>query len=190
MSNMPRRAGSVRVLAAVLIAAACSDVTSPSQPGRPGAPLFDAAASGVPNGGLGDSGTVLVAAFGRNPHRGDAIIATFFWVGSTVVIDSVSDYLTNASSTPVGNTYKLVESVAAGGISMATYVATNAQNFPDTSTNPRLAVRARLTASVTDGGALLSACSGVTGISAQHHSASGAGQTTTVAAPGPITTRE
>jgi len=62
---------------------------------------------------LGQSGTALVAAFGRNPHRGDAIIATFFWVGSTVVIDSVTDFLTDASSTRVGNTYNLVESVAA-----------------------------------------------------------------------------
>src|SRR6266480_1865049 len=128
---MPRRAGFPRVLAAALIAAACSDVVSPVPPGRPGAPLFDAAPSGAPNGGLGQSGTFLLARFARNPHRGDAVIATFFWLGSTVTVDSVTDFLTDASSTPAGNTYRLVESVAAGGIAMATYVATNVQNFPD-----------------------------------------------------------
>src|SRR2546426_3778552 len=65
-----------------------------------------------------------------NPHLGDAIIVTFFWVGSTNtnIITSVTDHL--ADGTAVGNTYTPVEFVSAGGISMATYVATNVQNFP------------------------------------------------------------
>src|SRR2546426_3898715 len=33
-----------------------------------------------------------------NPHLGDAIIATFFWLGSTNIIDSVTDHLTDAQS--------------------------------------------------------------------------------------------
>src|SRR2546425_2674710 len=184
---MPRRAGCVRVLAAVLIAAACSDAVSPLQPGSPGTPLLDVVASGAPNGGLGQNGTAITARFVRNPHRGDAVIATFFWLGSINIVDSVTDFLTDASSTRAGNTYQLVEYVGAGGISMATYVATNVQNFPDTVTNPGLAVRAHLSTAVSDGGALVSAWSGVTGVSAQHHSASGSGQTSTVAAPGAIT---
>src|SRR2546425_187286 len=184
---MPRRAGCVRVLAAVLIAAACSDAVSPLQPGSPGTPLLDVVASGAPNGGLGQGGTAITARFVRNPHRGDAVIATFFWLGSINIVDSVTDFLTDASSTRAGNTYQLVEYVGAGGISMATYVATNVQNFPDTVTNPGLAVRAHLSTAVSDGGALVSAWSGVTGVSAQHHSASGSGQTSTVAAPGAIT---
>jgi len=151
--------------------------------------MFDVAATGDQSGGLNQSGTVIGARFAPNPHRGDAIIATFFWLGSST-IDSVTDFLTDANSTPVHNTYRLVESASAGGISMATYVALNVQNFPDPSDPPTsvgLAVRANLHTAVTDGGVLLSAWSGVQGISTQHRSASGAGSAPTVAAPGAIT---
>ena len=140
---MPRRAGVLRVLAAALIAAACSDAGGPLQPGSPGTPLLDAVSSGTPNGGLGQSGPALLARFVRNPRRGDAVIATFFWRGSVNIIDSVTDFVTDASSTRAGNTYQLVEYVTAGGNSMATYVATNVQNFPDTATNPGSGKRRR-----------------------------------------------
>src|SRR5882762_1656311 len=188
----PPRAGFSRILAAALFVAACSDGVSPAAPlerGGPGLPMFDVASTGDQSGGLNQQGTVIGARFApTNPHRGDAIIATFFWLGSSV-IDSVTDFLTDANSTPVHNTYRLVESASGGGISMATYVALNVQNFPDPSDPPTsvgLAVRANLHTAVTDGGVLLSAWRGVQGISTQHRSASGSGPGPTVAAPGAI----
>src|SRR2546426_12502648 len=77
---------------------------------------------------------------------------------------------------------------------MATYVATNVQNFPDAYSAPGgdsiLAVRANLSTSVTDGGILISAWSGADPVYSQalggHRSASGSGSTTTVADPGSI----
>src|SRR6266704_3377697 len=189
-----RRVAFARIFVAAAFVAACSDAVSPPAGirGGPGLPMFDVAATGDQNGGLNQSGTVIGARFPTNPHRGDAIIATFFWLGSTNtnIIDSVTDFLTDANSTRVGNTYRLVEYVGAGGVSMATYVATNVQNFPDPS-DPQptagLAVRANLSTAVTDGGILISAWSGVADVSAEHHSASGAGSTATDAAPGAIT---
>ena len=190
-----RRVAFARIFVAAAFVAACSDAVSPPAGivrGGPGLPMFDVAATGDQNGGLNQSGTVIGARFPTNPHRGDAIIATFFWLGSTNtnIIDSVTDFLTDANSTRVGNTYRLVEYVGAGGVSMATYVATNVQNFPDPS-DPQptagLAVRANLSTAVTDGGILISAWSGVADVSAEHHSASEAGSTPTVAAPGAIT---
>jgi len=91
-----------------------------------------------------------------NPHNGDAIIATFFWLGSTNIIDSVTDVLTTGGAyTPVGNTYTLVEYVTAGGMSMATYVATDVHSFPDGFTglaqDSILAVAAHLSQPVTHG---------------------------------------
>jgi PKD repeat protein len=148
-------------------------------------------------GTLNESGRLLIKGFNTiNPHRGDAIIATFFWVGATNVnvIDSVTDVLTLPGYPRVGNRYRLVEYSSAGGISMATYVATNVQNFPDGYSNPRqdsiLAVRADLSTSVVDGGIMLSAWTGVASVDVQalgaHRSASGSGTTTTVADPGAI----
>jgi len=145
------------------------------------------------SGGLNESGQVLLARFNPNPHLGDAIVATFYWLGSTNIVDSVTDVLTDGTSTRVGNHYQLVEYTGAGGISMATFVATNVQNFPDTSSDPGrfLVVRAHLGQTVTDGGVKLSAWRGVGDVVAQavgaHQSASGAGTTATVADPGAIT---
>ena len=98
-----------------------------------------------------------------NPRRGDAMVATFFWVTSTPdnIIESVTDVVNDATFTPVGNTYHLVRFVRSGNVSMATYVATNIQNFPDPNATPRLAVRANLSETVSDGGLQLSAWSGV-----------------------------
>jgi hypothetical protein len=132
-----------------------------------------------------------------NPHHGDAVVATFFWLGSTNIIDSVTDVLTTAPYTPVGNKYNLVEYVTAGGISMATYVATNVQGFPDAygvfGGDSILAVRANLSDSVVDGGIMMKAYSGVYPIYAQalplggHLSASGFGSALTTADPGAVT---
>src|SRR5438309_11079185 len=76
---------------------------------------------------------------------------------------------------------------------MATYVATNVQNYPE-GTFPGgeklLVVQAQLSDSVADGGLMISAWGGVDGVTAQalgaHQSQSGAGSQPTVAAPGPI----
>src|SRR6266550_3823268 len=116
----PPRAGLLRIVAASLFAAACSDAVAPTpRPPSIGGPEFDVAASDRVNSSVGQTGTAIIGAFATNPHHGDAV----------------------------------VEYVQAGGISMATYVATNVQNFPDTNdSNTRLLVRATLSSSVTDGG--------------------------------------
>src|SRR2546426_3846297 len=186
MSGRTRVAGLSRLLAVTLLAAGCSDAISPERP-RLGIPLLDVV--GGPGGGsLNESGTILVAKFGTNPHHGDAIIATFFWFGSSNIITSVTDRLTDANQTPVNNTYNLVEYVNAGGISMATFVATNVQNFPDPNTSDQnLAVQANLSSSVSEGGVMLSAYSGVTAGYANtfgdHHSAARSGSAPPTADP-------
>ena len=187
--------GFPRMIAAALLAAACSDAAGPERRG-PGAPLFDVAASGIALDGqssaMGQRGRVLLKGFNPNPRVGDAIVATFFWVGPTNIVDSVTDHLNSSSFPRVGNTYQRVEYVTAGGISMATYVATNVQNVPvaDSMRNNLYVVQAHLSDSVADGGVLISAWSGVDGVYAQAvdtvRSASGAGTSPTVAAPGPV----
>src|SRR6185503_1318802 len=104
-----------------------------------------------------------------NPHVGDAIVATFFWIGSTNTITQVTDHLENGDQTPVGNTYTLVEYVTAGGLSMATYVATNVQGFSDADTvsDKLLAVHAIFSAPGIQGGVKISAWRGVAGVTAQ-----------------------
>ncbi|HEY3220831.1 MAG TPA: PKD domain-containing protein, partial [Gemmatimonadales bacterium] len=137
---------------------------------------------------------VLIKGFnGLHPHHGDAIVATFFWFGPPDIITSVTDVITMPGFPLVGNTYHLVDQVSAGGISMATYVATNVQNFPDPPTDPSvvLAVRATLSQTVVDGGVALHAWSGVaTDFAAalgQARSASGASANDTSVGPGSIT---
>src|SRR5881396_2371484 len=161
------RAGLLRIVAASLLAAACSDAVAPrSRPPSIGGPEFDVASSDRVNSSVGQRGTAIIGAFATNPHHGDAVVATFFWLGSSNLITSVTDQL--ADGTPVGNTYTLVEYVQAGGRSMATYVATNVQNFPDPNAdwNDQLEVLAHLSSAVTDGGVVLSAYSGVNAVSA------------------------
>ena len=128
----------VSLLAAALVAVACSDTAGPRQP----SPRFSAAAptTGITldqtTGVLPDAeawpagGTHIGKDFPTSPHLGDAIVVTFFWRGTTNTITTVSDHFCDANSTPIGNTYTLVEYVTAGGYSMATYVATNVQGFP------------------------------------------------------------
>ncbi|HEY3219497.1 MAG TPA: hypothetical protein VGJ80_02090 [Gemmatimonadales bacterium] len=191
-----------QLLVMALLIASCRDALSP-QPHHAQAALAAAAGTGITldqqNGTFADAipwgngGTHIGKGFNpRNPHLGDAIVATFFWVGSTNTITTVTDHLSDVAQTPVGNTYTLVDYVTLGGISMATYVATNVQNFPDagTATDSILAVHAIFSNSIADGGVLLSAWSGVSLVSAQalgaHSSASGSGVVPTIADPGAI----
>ena len=192
------------MLAGAVLLAACSDAVSPAHHDR-GLPAF-ATTSGTGIrldqvvGTLAESGYHIGKGFEpTNPHLGDAIVATFFWSGDNTITE-VADHLCDTSpqpsgydGTPVGNTYTLVESVSSGGISMATYVATNVQNFPDPNPDQTtaLCVHAIFAQPVVDGGELLAAWSGVNTVTAQalgeHRSASGSGSTTpTVADPGSV----
>ena len=196
---MHKRAG---IAATAFLIAACSESVGPRQPAAPRAADVAAAGAGIVldkfTGVMGETGIEIGQGFNpTNPHRGDAIVATFFWRGSTNSITKVFDHLSdgdNGAATVVGNTYTLVEYVTAGGYSMATYVATNVQNFPDP--NPDVAtvlnVDAVFSSPVSDAGCLLSAWSGVNAVAAQavgaHRSAWGSGSGTLAAGPGSIAT--
>jgi|GEM_PF-2883743 hypothetical protein len=200
MSGRTRLAGFIGV---AFLAAGCSESVSPARNASDiGIPRFASVGPIAPgsagirldqqNGALGESGTFLIKGFNpTNPHVGDAIVATVYWVGPANIIDSVTDVLTDAFFTPVGNKYTLVEQVSSGNVNMATYVATNVQGFADP--NPGdivLAVRANLHQAVTEGGIKISAWSGVNQLAGftvgAHRSASGAGSTPTVLGPGSI----
>jgi len=192
-----RRSG---LLAVVLLAVGCGEATGPG-PERhgPGTPVLDVTASGgialdQHNGKLGETTTIWQDFRPTNPHHGDAIVVTFYWVGSTNIITRVYDHLSDVAWTPVGNTYNLVEYVTDGVISMATYVAINAQNFPE-GTFPdgdqNLVVHADLAAPIQDGGLSIAAFTGVSPVAAQalgaHQSATGTGNSyPTVADPGTL----
>jgi len=83
------------LLAAVLLAAGCTEPVGPGPEGRgPGAPQFDVGASGgialdQLNGKLGETTTIWQGFHPTNPHLGDAIVVTFFWVGSTNIWSSM-----------------------------------------------------------------------------------------------------
>ena len=181
-----------RLVAAALLAAGCSDAIGPG-PRVPGGPKgIELDAVGTQGSGvIGGPATQLGNRFNPNPHVGDAIVATFFWLGSAHVTQ-VTDHLSGGQQ--VNNTYFLVDSISSGGVGMATYIATNAQNFPDTSADPTgaklLVVQADLSAQVTDGGVILSAYSGVQPTYAQavgaHHARAGSGSSTTTADPDSI----
>ncbi len=200
MYGCTRLAGFIGV---AFLAAACSESVSPSRnASNIGVPQFASVgplAPGGPgitldqqNGALGYSGTLIRKGFNpTNPHIGDAIVATFYWVGAPNIIQSVTDVETDAFFTPVGNTYTLVEQVSSGNVNMATYVATNVQGFPDP--NPGdivLAVQATFSQPFTDGGIKVSAWSGVNQLAGftvdAHRSASGSSSTPTVLGPGAI----
>jgi len=191
------------ILGAAALFAACHDAVTPLGPRLP--PPSAAAGVTAPaaitldqqSSVLNDAepwpagGTHVGKDFGpTNPHLGDAIIATFFWRGTTNTISVVTDHLCDVNSTPVGNNYTLVDYATAGGYSMATYVATNVQGFPDpaTTSDQKLCVHAIFADTITEGGMIISAYQGVgtiAGVGA-HHSATGTGSTTTVADPGAI----
>src|SRR5947209_3131816 len=175
-------------LLAVALLVGCGETMGPRPADRgPGTPSFIVAASGPitldqTTGKLGETTTIWQDFRPTNPHLGDAIVVTFYWVGSTNIITRVYDHLSDAAQTPVGNTYELVDSVTAGGVSMATYVATNVQNFPEgtfPNGDQNLVVHADLAAPIQDGGITISAFTGVTSVTAQalgaHQSATGSG---------------
>jgi len=189
------------LLAAALLVVGCGEAVGPS-PDRhdPRGPALDVAVTGGSialdqhNGKLGETTTIWQDFRPTNPHHGDAIVVTFYWVGSTNIITRVYDHLSDAAQTPVGNTYTFVEYVTAGGVSMATYVATNVQNFPE-GTFPDgdqdLVVHADLASPIQDGGLTIAAFSGVGAVTAEalsgHLSATGSGSTyPTVADPGSL----
>lgn len=202
MCGRTRLAGFIGV---AFLAAGCSESVSPSRnasdagiprfatvgplaPGSPGITLDQQ------NGALGYSGTLIRKGFNpTNPHIGDAIVATFYWIGPPNIIQSVTDVETDAFFTPVGNTYTLVEQVSSGSVNMATYVATNVQGFPDP--NPGdivLAVQATFSQPFTDGGVRITSWSGVNSFAGfsvgGHRSASGSDSLGTLASPGSIGT--
>jgi hypothetical protein len=186
-------------IAALILIAACSDGVGPQHTSTPQVSAGQGTGIALDQQNdvfewdpSGPDGTHIGKGFDpRNPHVGDAIVATFFWYGSTNTIVEVTDHLSDADHTPVGNTYTLVEYVTAGGLSMATYVATNVQGFSDADTafEKILAVHAIFSNHVT-GGVKISAWTGVTAVTAQalaaHRSASGVGSGITAAGPGPI----
>ena len=181
----------VAIIASIVVVASCTETNAPTG-GKVATPSF---ALDQFNGTFGfHDATMMIKGFNpQSPHVGDAVVATFYWLGSTNIIDSVTDVLTTNPYTPVGNKYQLVEYVTAGGISMATYVAFNVQGFPDAYNEPDqsdiLAVRANFSAPVS-GGVSISSYTGVASVSVQalgqHRSASGTGSTTTTADPGSI----
>src|SRR3989441_75803 len=184
------------LLAATLLPAGCRDAVNPERRG-PATAEFAAAASGIAldqqNGALGPTNSTMIRkGFNpTNPRLGSAIIATFYWLGSTNIIPTVSDLL--ADGTPVGNTYHLVANVTADNIAMATFVATNVQNFPE-GTFPTgekiLVVEATFSAEIADGGVLISSYTGVDPVFEQalggFAAASGSGSAPTIAHPGAI----
>ena len=182
-------------LCAASLLAGCADSLAPDRLGPllP-TPEFAIVPSVPPNGQFNTNGPAIIKGFNPvNPHRGDAIIATFFWTGSAT-ITSVVDHETNGR--PIGNTYTLVESRSAGGISMATYVAVNAQNFNDgfdervKSGDSILVVQADMSATISSGGVMITAYSGVQPTLAPalgaHSSGTGSSTTQTIADPGSI----
>ncbi len=192
MQKLPSFVALSAPLAAALLVVSCRDAADPYPPrfaittgSHPGLDRF--------NGTLSESGTQLAKGFNpTNPHLGSTLVVTFMWVGSTNTITNVFDRLTDAARTPVGNTYHLVEYVTDGGISMATYVATNIQGFSDPNTDTNggdiLAVEADFSEPITDGGVVISTFTGVepdfsTALGA-HQSTSGSGSWQTTADAG------
>src|SRR5213594_3787901 len=179
------------LLAGALLAVGCGEAIAPNaEPHGSSGPRLDVAAAGTGGiafdqhgGKLGETTTIWQDFRPTNPHHGDAIVATFVWVGSTNIITRVYDHLSDAAWTPVGNTYTLVEYATDGVNSMATYVATNVQNFPE-GTFPNgdqdLVVHADLASPIQDGGITMTAFTGVS-VTADalgaHQSASGSGST-------------
>lgn len=188
---MQTRSSCIRLaafVAAALVVAGCSrDAVSPTGPART-VPRISAAtlAPVAPGtaitldrqvGTLNERDTsVLAKGFnGGDPQLGDAVVATIFWSGTNTLL-SVSDFKTDVPRTPVGNTFRLVEFVSSGGISMATYVATNIQGFiPNQDPAVVYAVQAKFAQPVTDGGLLLTAYKGVDAVSSQPVEASRSG---------------
>ena len=182
--------------------AACSDTAGPVRH----AARFDAATaattgitldqlSGIANDpeAWGQGETHVGKNFVSNPHLGDAVVATFFWRGSSNTIIEATDHLCDVNNTVVGNTYTLVDYATQGGYSMATYVATNVQHFPQqpSSSDQLLCVHAIFSNVLSEAGMVISAYQGValdpaTALAA-HRAAGGTASTTSPEGPGAIT---
>lgn len=203
---MSRRALLTCSLCAIVVAAACREPLTAPAARAPALPMFAKVAAPLApgtapialdqqNGLLNETSNFFRKGFNTtNPHNGDAIVATIFWLGSGPnLVDSVFDMMTMPGFPRAGNTYRLVEFSSAGGISMATYVATNVQGFPDGYNAPAqdsiLAVEADLS-QVVSGGILISAWSGVDAVTGQpvasHSSASGSDSVATTASAGQV----
>jgi PKD repeat protein len=189
------------LFAAVGVAAACSDAAGPARPtprfgvgpaGTTGVTLDQL--SGIANDPepWGQGETHVGKNFVANPPVGDAIVATFFWRGTSNTIIQVTDHLCDVNNTPVGNTYVLEDYVTQGGYSMATYVALNAQNypFPAPTSDQLLCVHAIFSNQLSEAGMIISAYRGValdaaTALGA-HRTASGTASTISPEGPGAI----
>ena len=177
---------------ALILIAACSDGVGPARDSS-GPRFATTSGSGIvldqQSGGMGQYDVHIGKGFDPvNPHLGDAIVATFFWFGSSNTIQDVTDHL--ADGTPVGNHYTLVEYVTSGGLSMATYVATNVQGFPESNDwNTVLDVHAIFSSPV-QASIMISAYRGVGSVSAaaigKHASAGGSASVPTMVGPGAI----
>jgi len=183
------------------VAAACSDAAGPLR----STPRFGVGAAGTTGITLdqfsgiandpeawGQGETHVGKNFVANPQLGDAIVATFFWRGTSNTIIQVTDHLCDVNNTPVGNTYVLEDYVTQGGYSMATYVATNAHNYPvpASTSDQLLCVHAIFSNQLSEGGMIISAYQGVDPNSATalgaHRAASGTASTTSPEGPGAI----
>jgi len=185
------------ILSATFVMAACAESVAPRNGTRALPEFAVASAAGIVlnkvAGVQGETTSDLGQGFTTgNPDLGDAIIATYFWRGSTNTITGIVDHLSDAAATPVGNTYTLVEYVTDGTYSMATYVATNVQGFPAGSTDPEsiLNVDAVFPSPVSDAGCLLSSWRGVNSVAAYaigaHAAAWGLGSGISAVGPGAI----
>src|SRR5437867_2687697 len=195
------KSGLPRIIGAALIAAACNDTVSPPGGHSPGGPLFSFSPNGITfrtdNGAMNYTGRLIRKGFDHrdangqviHPLPGDAVVATFYWIGAPNIIDSVSDVYTDAQFTPIGNSYHLVDYVQTRGINMATYVATNV-HF-DTTSGYVFAVQATFRDTISIGGVKMVDWTGVedvypTALGA-FHSDSVVASSPTPIAPGPIT---
>src|SRR5437867_309098 len=202
MHKRPTNLIRVGLVLAGILSVACTDSAGPDHDrGAIGAPSFSYSASGITlrtdNGAMNYTGRLIRKGFDHrdangqviHPLPGDAVVATFYWIGAPNIIDSVSDVYTDAQFTPIGNSYHLVDYVQTRGINMATYVATNV-HF-DTTSGYVFAVQATFRDTISIGGVKMVDWSGVedvypTALGA-FHSDSVVASTPTPVAPGPIT---
>src|SRR5438876_10479986 len=141
------------LVTATLLLASCMSPVSPDRTIL-GPPRFALGAPGAPgldldqwNGSLSENSSNPASCDGanpcfikgfnpQNPHVGDAIIATFFWVGSTNIINSVTDVLNMVGYPRVGNRYTLIEYMTRWDVRRVGYVGTNVVGLPEGNNGP------------------------------------------------------
>ena len=99
--NGKRVTGLAWIVVCVAAVAACTGALAP--PTRRLLPSFSYSPNGAAldqfNGALGENGTLVIKGFNpTNPHHGDAIIATFYWIGSTNIGLLTSDRTRDSGS--------------------------------------------------------------------------------------------